>query len=92
MESAYIMLGVVEVRGAADAEDRAKKVIREKHPKLKRILFKRVEKNDNSWLIEGEVWYRLLGFFTVEKSFRLRINSETGEVTSYREALSRIER
>jgi hypothetical protein len=26
----------VEVRGAADAEDRAKKVIREKHPKLKR--------------------------------------------------------
>ena len=32
MESAYIMLGVVEVRGAADAEDRAKKVIREKIP------------------------------------------------------------
>jgi hypothetical protein len=36
-------LGVVEARGAADAEDRAKKVIREKHPKLRWILFKRVE-------------------------------------------------
>jgi len=28
MESAYIMLGVVEVRGATDPGDRAKKVIR----------------------------------------------------------------
>jgi hypothetical protein len=37
---------VVEVRGAADAEDRAKKVIREKHPKLRWILFKRVEKKE----------------------------------------------
>jgi len=62
-----------------------KKVIREKHPKLKRVLFKGVEKNDNSWPIEGEVRYRLLGFFTGKKSFKLQINSETGEATSYQE-------
>jgi len=53
MESAYIMLGMVEVRGAADAEDRARKLILERHPKARRILFKRVEKKDNSWLMKG---------------------------------------
>jgi hypothetical protein len=76
---------VVEVRGAADAEDRAKKVIRERHPKLRRILFKRVEKKDNSWLIEADVWFKRLHLFTVKKTFRLKISSETGKATSYQE-------
>ena len=79
--------GVVEVRGAADAEDRAKKLILERHPKARRILFKRVEKKDNSWLIEGEVWFKWLRPFTVKKIFKLQISSETGEVASYQEAL-----
>jgi len=77
----------VEVRGAADAEDRAKKAIREKHPKLKRILFKRVEKKDNSWLMEGEFWFKRLRLFTFKKTFRLKISSKTGKITSYQEEL-----
>jgi hypothetical protein len=82
----------VEVRSAADAEDRAKKLIREKHPKLRRILFKRVEKNDNSWLMEGEVWFKRLRLFTVKKTFRLKISSKTGKTASYQETLSRSKR
>jgi hypothetical protein len=44
---------VVKVRGVADAEDRSRKLILERHPKARRILFKRVEKNGNSWLMKG---------------------------------------
>ena len=80
---------IVKVKGAAEAEDRVKKVIREKHPKLKRVLFKRVEKNDNSWLMEGEFWFKRLRLFTFKKTFRLKINSKTGKVTSYQETPSR---
>jgi hypothetical protein len=76
---------MVEVKGAAEAEVKAIKLIKEKHPKLRRILFKRVEKKDNSWLIEGEVWFKWLHLFTVKKTFRLQISSETGEATSYQE-------
>jgi hypothetical protein len=78
---------MVEVKGAAEAEVRARRLITESHPKVRRILFKRVDKKDNSWLIEGEVWYRLLHIFTVKKTFRLQISSETGEATSYQETL-----
>ena len=87
MESAYIMLGMVEVRGAADAEDRARKLILERHPKARRILFKRVEKKDNSWLMEGEFWFKRLRLFTFKKTFRLKISSKTGKITSYQEEL-----
>lgn len=41
----------MEVKGVAGAEDRARKVIGEKRPSLRRIRFKGVERN--SWLIEG---------------------------------------
>ena len=68
-----------------DAEDRAREYIRERYPKVRRILFKRVDKKDSSWLIEGEVWFKRLRLFTVKRTFRLRISSETGDITSYQE-------
>jgi len=76
---------MVEVEGRANAEDRAREYIRERHPKVRRILLRRVEKEDGAWLIEGEVWFKRLRFFTIRRSFRLQIGSETGEVTSYQE-------
>jgi hypothetical protein len=78
---------MMEVKGLADAEVRARRLIMESHPNVRRILFKRVDKKDNSWLIEGEVWFKWLRLFTVKKTFKLQISSETGEVTSYQEAL-----
>jgi hypothetical protein len=78
-------LRIVEVKGAAEAEDRARKLIKERDPKARRILFKIVEKMDDSWLIEGEVWFKRLRLFTVKKTFRLQISSETGKTTSYQE-------
>jgi hypothetical protein len=50
-------------------------------------LFQRVEKRDNSWLIEGEVWFKRLRLFTVKKTFRLKISSKIGKTTSYQQEL-----
>jgi hypothetical protein len=74
---------MVEIRNVADAEDRAKKLILERHPKARQTLFKKVDKKDNSWLIEGEVWFKRLRIFTVKKTFGLKISSKTGKITSY---------
>ena len=46
---------------------------------------KRVEKKDNSWPIEEEVWFKRLRLFTVKKTFRLKISSKTGKIASYQE-------
>lgn len=73
---------------AMDAENRAREFIRERHPKMRRILVRRVDKKDDSWLIEGEVWFKRLRLFTVKRTFKLRIGSKTGEVTSYQETRS----
>lgn len=35
---------MVEVEGPADAEDRAREYIVERHPEVRRILFKRVDR------------------------------------------------
>jgi len=71
---------MVETRNVVDAEDRARKLILERHPKAWRILFKKVDKKDNSWLIEGEVWFKWLRLFTFKKTFRLQISSEKGHI------------
>jgi len=81
-------LRMVEVEGPADAEDRAREFIRERHPKVRRILFERVDRKGDAWLIDGEVWFKRLRLFTIKRTFRLRIGSETGEVTSYQETRS----
>jgi len=44
---------MVQVKGAADAEVRARRLIVERHSGVRRILFKRVDKMDGSWLVEG---------------------------------------
>ena len=80
---------MVEVKGAADAEVRARRLIVERHSGVRRILFKRVDKMDGSWLLEGEFWYKLLGIFTVKKFFKIQISSKNGKATSYRETLFR---
>lgn len=68
-----------------DAETKAREFIRERHPKVKQIVLRRANKKDNAWLIEGEVRFKRLHFFSVKMTFRLQLGSKTGEVTSYQE-------
>jgi hypothetical protein len=81
------MMGMVEVKGVADAEDRARSFIMERHSGVRRILFKKVDRMVGSWLVDGVVWYSLLGIFTIKKFFRLMMNLENGKVASYQETL-----
>lgn len=36
-------------------------------------------------MVEGELWFKRAHFFTVRRSFRLRISAETWQVASYKE-------
>jgi hypothetical protein len=66
-------------------ENKARAFIEKKHSGTQQIFFKSVQKNGSMWLIEGEVRFKRRFFFTVKRSFRLQMRSETGEVESYKE-------
>ena len=74
-----------EIEGVAEAEEGAREFIKERHFRVKKILFKRVYRERNDWLMEGEVSFKQAYFFKGKKSFKLRISSETGQVISYEE-------
>lgn len=75
-----------EIKEPSRVEDRARGYIQKKHLKVKHILFRKVQKEGDIWLIEGEVSFKRL-FFTAKRSFRLEVRSETGEVASYEESI-----
>lgn len=76
-----------KITSPVDAEARARQFIKDKHPTrtVRRILLRRTSKEGGVWLLEGEVWFKRLLFFTVRKFFRLQISVEAGELISYEE-------
>jgi len=76
---------MVEMKGSSEAEDRAREFIKERHFRLKQILFRTVRKEEDVWLIEGEVSFRRAYFLTTKRFFKLRMKVETGEVVFYEE-------
>ena len=74
-----------EIKDPIEAEARAREFITEKHRSTRQVFFSKTSRQENAWLMEGQVWFKQF-FFAVKKSFKLRINAETGEVTSYEEA------
>lgn len=76
---------MVEIKGSSEADARAREFINGRHFRVRQILFSRVQRGINDWLLEGEVWIKLAYFFTSKRSFRLWMKPETGEITSYEE-------
>jgi len=74
---------VEEVTNPIDAEEKAREFVKKKHFWVKQIFFKIVQREGNSWVFEGDVSFGLI--FKAARTFKLKINSETGEVTSYEE-------
>jgi len=70
---------------SAEAEARARDFIKQKHSKVERIFFKTMYREENSWVLQGEVRFKRAFFFTVNRSFEFRINIDTGEVVFYGE-------
>jgi len=70
---------------SAEAEARARDFIKQKHSKVERIFFKTMYREENLWVLQGEVRFKRAFFFTVNRSFEFRINIDTGEVVFYGE-------
>jgi hypothetical protein len=64
------------VKGAAEAEEKAKEILKERHPNVFRIIINKVDRTNNSWLIQGEIYYKRLKLFTIKRKFKLEINAE----------------
>ena len=75
----------LKVKGAAGAEEKARRLILKRHPDATRILFRSIGNMGHSWLVEGEVWFKRLRFFTVKRNFKIEIDTEKGEVVSFQE-------
>ena len=72
------------------AEAKAMEHIEQKHARLEQIFLRTVYREGNIWILQGEVKFKRAYFFAVDKSFRIQINPETGNVKSYEEnAISR---
>lgn len=74
-----------EIRDYKDAENEAKRWIAEKYPRNNTLKFKRVWKEGDYWLVEGEIWVRkgLMGW--EKRHLKLKVTSDTGEIIGYSE-------
>jgi hypothetical protein len=68
-----------------EAEARAREFIKQRHSRVERIFFKTMYKEENLWVLHGEVKFRRAFFFVANRSFEFRINMDTGEVVLYEE-------
>ena len=73
------------IKGAAEAEEKAKKILKEKHLNMVHVMINKVNRTNNSWLIEGEIYYKRLKLFTIKRKFKLEINAENGKPVTYQE-------
>jgi hypothetical protein len=55
------------IKGAAEAEEKAKEILKEKHPNVVRMIINKVDRTNGSWLIQGEVCYKRLKTFHYKK-------------------------
>ena len=73
------------IKGAAEAEEKAKEILKEKHPNVVRMIINKVDRTNGSWLIQGEVYYKRLKLFTTKRKFKLEINAENGKLITCQE-------
>jgi len=50
-----------------------------------RIIINKVDRTNNSWLIQGEIYYKRLKLFTIKRKFKLEINAENGKLITHQE-------
>lgn len=66
-----------------EAEARAREFIKQRHSRVKRVFFRTMYREEGCWVLHGEVEFKRAYFFATVRSFKLQINTETGEVISY---------
>jgi hypothetical protein len=68
-----------------EAEAKARQFVKQRHSRVERIFFRTMYREENSWVLHGEVKFKRAYFFPAIGSFKLKVNTGTGEVVSYEE-------
>lgn len=71
---------------AGEAEARAREFVKRRHFRVERIFFRTMYREGNTWVLHAEVQFKRAYFFAAVRSFKLQINTDTGEVIFYEEA------
>jgi hypothetical protein len=69
-----------EIKDFTDARVRARRFVKERYPRVKRIYLGRTWRENEVWIVEVEVKVKTGVFSTVKERFRLQISAETGEI------------
>jgi hypothetical protein len=71
---------------SVEAETKVREYLKQKYPRLESIFFYSMYREGDVWVLEGEVEYKHLYFFTVNRAVTAQVNMDTGAVTAYKEA------
>jgi len=71
---------------SGEAETRAREYVKKKHSRVERIFFKTMYPEGDTWALDGEVEFKRAYFFSTMRSVKLRVNMNTGDITSCVEA------
>jgi hypothetical protein len=74
-----------ETLDSREAEAKARQFIKQKHSRVKRIFFRTMYREGNTWILHGELRFKRAYFFSAIRSFKLKVNTNTGEIVSYEE-------
>jgi len=75
-----------ETLDSRGAETAAREFVKQRHSRVERIFFRKMYREADAWVLHGEVEFKRVYFFAAVRSFKLQVNTNTGEVTSYEEA------
>jgi hypothetical protein len=73
------------IMDSEEAEARARQFIKQRHSRVERIFFRTMYREENTWILHGEVSFKRAYFFSAMRSFEIKVNTDTGEVVSYEE-------
>jgi hypothetical protein len=85
MEFYALGLNGRETLDSGEAEARARQFIKQRHSRVERIFFRTMYREENAWVLHGEVSFKRAYFFSAIRSFKLKVNTNTGEIVSYEE-------
>ena len=85
MEFYALGLNGRETLDSGEVEARARQFIKQRHSRVERIFFRTMYREGDTWVLHGEVSFKRAYFFLATRSFKVKVNTDTGEIVSYEE-------
>jgi hypothetical protein len=71
---------------SGDAEAKTKDFINKRHALVENLYIAMMFPEGNVWVLQGDVEFKRLHFFSTVMAFEAQVNMDTGEVTAYLES------